>query len=289
MAITYVTHGIALWLCWGLFSIVQFGVNRYGKGLLHGYYMWIHRIIGTLLMLVTLFFGLWAYRDGNWKIEVNYHAYFVFPVLFLVFFIAVGGVATRSIMRRLTWNTKTALRIKRGHKFIAYLITLSGAAGVAAGIYYYYDYPPWNDGFNIRFFLHQGFFVVMCVLLEVLHQCKLRSERPFLAASAKVGEAYTVADFKSRVANGEQLVVLDDMVLDVKGYLDDHPGGKFSLQNNIGRDVSKFFYGGYSQENEAGLKPHTHSSIARNVVEKLIVGRLVEEANRRLMKIGGLE
>ena len=28
----------------------------------------------------------------------------------------------------------------------------------------------------------------------------------------------------------------------------EHPGGKFALQQNIGRDISKFFNGGYSLE-----------------------------------------
>jgi hypothetical protein len=32
------------------------------------------------------------------------------------------------------------------------------------------------------------------------------------------------------VANGEQLVILDDLVLNVKGYSAAHPGGKFTLQ-----------------------------------------------------------
>mmetsp|Transcript_13001 Transcript_13001/g.20161 ORF Transcript_13001/g.20161 Transcript_13001/m.20161 type:complete len:308 (-) Transcript_13001:254-1177(-) len=79
------------------------------------------------------------------------------------------------------------------------------------------------------------------------------------------------------------------MVLDVSRYLDDHPGGKFSLENNIGRDVSKYFYGGYTQEPSSGMWTHTHSSIARDVVKNLVAGRLGEEAEIRLMKISEIE
>jgi cytochrome b involved in lipid metabolism len=43
--------------------------------------------------------------------------------------------------------------------------------------------------------------------------------------------------------------VLDDMVLDISDFINTHPGGKFSLSHNIGKDISKFFYGGYSLEN----------------------------------------
>jgi len=56
-------------------------------------------------------------------------------------------------------------------------------------------------------------------------------------------------DFQERVKNGEKLVVLDDMVLDVSSFINNHPGGNFSLTHNIGKDISKFFYGGYSLEN----------------------------------------
>ena len=48
---------------------------------------------------------------------------------------------------------------------------------------------------------------------------------------------------------GEKLVILDDMVLDMSSYAMNHPGGNFSIEHNIGRDVSKFFYGGNSLEN----------------------------------------
>lgn len=64
---------------------------------------------------------------------------------------------------------------------------------------------------------------------------------------------------------GRCLVILDDMILDVKMFLDDHPGGKFSLMNNIGRDISKFFYGGYSMENVNKVDHHAHSPAAKKI------------------------
>ena len=48
------------------------------------------------------------------------------------------------------------------------------------------------------------------------------------------------------------------------------------MEANIGRDVSKFFYGGYALENQGDLavKPHTHSNDARKLVEKFAIGYL---------------
>lgn len=68
------------------------------------------------------------------------------------------------------------------------------------------------------------------------------------------------------------MVILDDMVLDVEKFMYDHPGGTFNINNNIGRDVSKFFHGGYSLENVKAVVHHTHSNNARSIVEKLAIG-----------------
>jgi len=58
-------------------------------------------------------------------------------------------------------------------------------------------------------------------------------------------------EFQSRVKKGEKLVLLDDMVLDVTRFMFNHPGGKFVIEHNVGRDISKFFYGGYTLEPES--------------------------------------
>jgi cytochrome b involved in lipid metabolism len=83
-------------------------------------------------------------------------------------------------------------------------------------------------------------------------------------------------EFKGRVKSGAKLVILDDLVLDVTDYQFNHPGGRFSIEQNIGRDISKFFYGGYSLENKKGnfMKPHTHSNISKYAINSLVVARL---------------
>ena len=60
--------------------------------------------------------------------------------------------------------------------------------------------------------------------------------------------------------------MLDDYVLDISTFLNEHPGGSFSLEHNIGRDISKFFHGAYALENIDQVPPHRHSNDARSVV-----------------------
>lgn len=74
-------------------------------------------------------------------------------------------------------------------------------------------------------------------------------------------------------------MVVDDLVLDISKFKGSHPGGKFVLEYNVGRDVSKFFYGGYTLETSSGMRPHTHSNSARYIVNSLVIARLEEKAS----------
>ena len=54
------------------------------------------------------------------------------------------------------------------------------------------------------------------------------------------------SDVDECVKEGKQLVIFDNLVLNLNGYERIHPGGKFNLTHNYGRDISKFFFGGYN-------------------------------------------
>ena len=83
--------------------------------------------------------------------------------------------------------------------------------------------------------------------------------------------------------NGEQLVILDEYILDVSQWMRQHPGGTFAIKHNVGRDISKFFHGGYALENIHKVREHKHSNDARKVVNSLIIGRLEGYTQTRLM------
>ena len=58
---------------------------------------------------------------------------------------------------------------------------------------------------------------------------------------------------------------MDDLVLDVKEFINHHPGGRFVIRKTVGTDIGKFFFGGYSIENNSQrkiAKGHTHSNYA---------------------------
>ncbi len=73
----------------------------------------------------------------------------------------------------------------------------------------------------------------------------------------EIGRIWTPEEIDDAVYAGDSLVVCDNLVLRTNGYEKIHPGGKFTLTKNFGRDISKFYYNNYSLTK--GQAPHTHS------------------------------
>jgi cytochrome b involved in lipid metabolism len=122
--------------------------------------------------------------------------------------------------------------------------------------------------------VHIFVFFILLAIFEGSYRKYKNMEKPF----NETREIITRDEFDDKIFNGEELVLLDDLVLDISKFKTEHPGGRFLLEHNISRDISKFFYGGYSMEPEQGIKPVRHSNIARAIVNDLIVGRLIEKA-----------
>ena len=84
----------------------------------------------------------------------------------------------------------------------------------------------------------------------------------------------TREQFESAIENKIPLMLLDNLVLNVSEFINQHPGGRFLIRHNIGHDISKYFYGGYCLEGNLGSKPaegHVHSQVAKMIVNDLIV------------------
>ena len=103
--------------------------------------------------------------------------------------------------------------------------------------------------------------------LETQYQIKIRT-----AGKDSSDQYITIDQFNQRLQKGEQLAILDDMVLDVQSFISNHPGGKQFIERNISRDLSKFFYGGYAQDNLT--QPYAHSMGAYQIASSLRIGHL---------------
>lgn len=50
------------------------------------------------------------------------------------------------------------------------------------------------------------------------------------------------------------------------------------LEKNLGRDIAKYFDGGYTMENSSGQKPIRHTYQARAIIDQLTVAYLNNRA-----------
>jgi len=124
-------------------------------------------------------------------------------------------------------------------------------------------------------------FVGLFSVMEIWHQRFLRQDPiKFNEPLNTISEE----EFKMEVQKDKQkLVILDDLVLDVTRFADSHPGGRFVIERNVGKDISKYFHGGYSLE--LGSANHTHSNYARMIVSSLIVARFAAKRDSCTMSI----
>ena len=132
------------------------------------------------------------------------------------------------------------------HKYYAYLTILCTQAVLFSGFLVYTNV---NDGAYASLHLTLAIvnvisFFALLLVCELCHQKFIRGPAVEFSLPERV---MTREQFeKSVFEGGEKYVILDDMVLDVKDFIFKHPGGRFVVQHNIGRDISKFFYGGYA-------------------------------------------
>jgi len=80
----------------------------------------------------------------------------------------------------------------------------------------------------------------------------------------------TMQQYKSRVAEGSCLILIEGAVHDVANFLEKHPGGKSILEKFLGLDATNAFNG----------KVYNHSLAARNLIATFRIAKLDEEAKK---------
>ena len=130
-------------------------------------------------------------------------------------------------------------------------------------------------------YLNAGGAVLLFLIGEIYYQTVSKGEDPWVTNS--LDKVMSEQQFDEKVANGKMLWILDDMVLDLSTFVDNHPGGAFAIEQNVGRDISKFFYGAYSLDGNIGRPgsnnngPYAHSNVARKIANKFAIAVLAKK------------
>ena len=78
--------------------------------------MWVHRISGTVILLITIAMGLVGIKQMNWELPgTGPHSLVSLITFFATLFVAVGGVFARSRIRGVQWKSKFIQRVKFIH------------------------------------------------------------------------------------------------------------------------------------------------------------------------------
>ncbi|CDW77376.1 UNKNOWN [Stylonychia lemnae] len=254
-------HGWILWLTWGPLAMIQLTTTRYLKAMSYG--IQIHMITGILNLVCTLSLGILAAKENQWVIGEHPHAKIGYTIIASIVFICLTGVIMRlRIFKR--------VRIYQIHKIFGYTFLVFAQIQIVLGVLKYSQY--FLDRPSPLGYIHIAFFGFLWIAFETYHQLHLRSKKSELKKKSKVISLY---QFNQLVSLGRQLVILDDKIIDVESFLDNHPGGKNVLKWNVGRDISKFFYGSFQFTNMNNLEQkNTHSSLGWQLANQMAIGRL---------------
>lgn len=202
----------------------------------------------------------------------KYSAMFENIATFWTFGIFISGSIAWFYRRfgKYEWGTTRVLQLGKFHKYFSLIFCFFSQGLIMFAIIDNFGFlPQW-------IFVSIFQFVCLATIIGVLEYRFQRiwwEEVPFVQPAV----VYTVHEFEDQLKKGMKLMILDDLVLDVSEFYKVHPGGKFVIEHCVGTDIAKFFYGGYSLEDNMKPKPaypFRHSNYARMIANDLAIARL---------------
>lgn len=135
--------------------------------------MWIHRVSGALIMVITLIMGIMAFNHQYNTIDSQVHTIVGFALMIITVLIVVGGVFTRSMMNRLRWRTPLIIKIKRSHQIFGHLMIMAGQVSILTGGL---KYALWVGVSQPLEIVHVCVFFAVIVIIETINQKYIRSD-----------------------------------------------------------------------------------------------------------------
>ena len=272
-------HGWWLWSSWFFCGLLLLVTKRYAKKpwvIFH----FLHAALGYFVLIVTIVF---SFKLARFEFA-DFHNILGLMTMFLTILGSLSGTLAASIMRFYNgdkpWSQQEKVqRIAKIHRWAGYLMLFVGNVCSMTGIVHYFGDFLQEDSKRPLGFVSLITFVIFVILCEVTYRIRNRYamghiKTPVIIDDGGKAKSYSASEIDTLVKEGKQLVVFDNLVLDLNGYERIHPGGKFNLIHNLGRDVSKFFFGGYNLVNGENKRPHHHSQPALDIVKTLVVGVL---------------
>lgn len=254
----------------------------------------LHNILGFLVTAATFVTCMQVYAHVDWEQKANPHSVLGLIALIITLFVGITGMMTAGMMSYYNGDKSWAERdrvynVAKVHRWSSYFMLLLGNGVCSGGIATYFSkigYGIWGT-FGVTSSI---FFLLLLFVHEYIKRRYNRNNFKLIEGEelARIIETkqlrcYTPQEIELEVENGDSLCICDNLVLRTDGYERIHPGGKFVITKNFGRDIAKFYYGNYALTNGKLTKPHTHTGEANDILHSMIVGYIDDQQDAKEM------
>ena len=216
----FLTHGVIMYACWSVLSLVQLYLNRYLRHYWR-YRQLLHSIIGTIMLICTIGSASLALVAVEQPLE-NMVAHKYAGIVTLTFASITGLLGiVRVLMPRccdMRWKSHTLLKMKLAHKYLALLLIVGSQVTVSLGIIRLCIIKDDKKKAGYVIIGAQNLLFFMLLLgSEAIYRIKMHSEVAIEVLNDIPN--ITKTEFLERIQHGEKLVLLDEYVLDVGEFM----------------------------------------------------------------------
>ena len=258
-------HGIAMTIAWGVLAPIGIIAVRYFK---HStWWFYVHLLTLLTAALITLIssestFGVDSYSLSTIPQATLEHSRLGMILASIVASQVVFGMMT-SYFKIATKNFHAVTLIRRAHKIVGYGLLISGFINCIKG---------WeiinNTGGLVLYALALIVITILFAYLEIRQLCFKNKK---IGAPEELPEM-THFEAMEKVANKEELMFADDMVVDVKHFQKSHPGGSYMIHDSVGEDAGKYMIGCSSYG--GSMNPYTHSANALSMLRNIAIAKI---------------
>lgn len=233
-------------------------------------WIYVHVIVGILMVAPSIVIGIISCVACPWKLSPRsyHHAILSAGLLLLCLFLVIGGFTLGFYQHKGKLNERALQCWKISHKIAGYGAIILGFGICHTGEQLFSVLREWNivdrHGAYRNFYIVSG---VLFVAAEVIYRLVLKYLKRFTIQPQLVTYSYV----ENEIAQGRQLVVYEDTVVDIQPYSHLHPGADGLLKAYIGQEIGRYIYGGFPCAN---LNPHNHSDESIQLIETLKVANL---------------
>mmetsp|Transcript_3678 Transcript_3678/g.3606 ORF Transcript_3678/g.3606 Transcript_3678/m.3606 type:complete len:189 (+) Transcript_3678:146-712(+) len=188
--------------------------------------MLCHYITGVIMLISTTSYVFYVFDYFSWGFfePINPHTVIGVLILIFVYIIVVAGLLVYYMKGNAEWKTRVILVMKWTHKYFGYLLLLTAQVNIYYGSkeYAFYDL----GGRYINGTVNLIVMLIMPLAVELVFQWYKRRNVIYITPMINISNE----QFAIRVKQGEELLILEDLVLDISKYKYRHPGGRFSLE-----------------------------------------------------------